>query len=263
MCRWLTYHGRPIFLEKLIMEPVNSLIEQSLHARKAAVATNGDGFGVGWYGERETPGIYRETLPAWNDPNLRHLAHQIRSGLFFAHVRASTGTATSRANCHPFGHGRWLFMHNGQIGGYDRLRRRLNALLTDDLYACLQGTTDSELIFHLLFRFGLEDDPVAALAKTVETINAAAAEIAEEEPFKLTACLSDGRRVIAVRYSSDGVAPSLFACQGEDHMIVVSEPLDAELAAWSEVPNNHLLIADGSCRMTVRPFQDAASVTAI
>ena len=123
MCRWLTYTGRPVYLECLLYEPVNSLIQQSLHARKARVPTNGDGFGFGWYGEREVPGLYRETLPAWNDPNLKSLAHQISSRMFFAHVRASTGTATSRANCHPFAHGRWMFMHNGQIGGYEKVRR--------------------------------------------------------------------------------------------------------------------------------------------
>ena len=31
-------------------------------------------------------------------------------------MRAATGTATSRANCHPFAHGQHLFMHNGQVG---------------------------------------------------------------------------------------------------------------------------------------------------
>ena len=93
------------------------------------------------------PGIYREVRPAWSDENLRSLCDQVRSGLFFAHVRASTGTATTRANCHPFAHGRYLFMHNGQIGGYARIKRRLEALIPDELYERRLGTTDSEAIF--------------------------------------------------------------------------------------------------------------------
>jgi predicted glutamine amidotransferase len=105
MCRWLTYCGAPIYLDKVLFEPQNSLINQSLHARHSHVTTNGDGFGVGWYGERGVPGVYRDILPAWNDHNLKSLSHQIRSGLFLAHVRASTGTATARSNCHPFAHG--------------------------------------------------------------------------------------------------------------------------------------------------------------
>src|SRR3546814_4812531 len=99
--------------------------------------------------------------------SLRNLAYQIRAGLFFAHVRASTGTASSRPNCHPFGHGRWMFMHNGQIGGYQRLRRRLEAMIPDRYYGHRQGTTDSEVLFYLLFGNGLEDDPVAALSATL------------------------------------------------------------------------------------------------
>jgi hypothetical protein len=93
MCRWLAYSGRPLYLEDFLFKPENSLINQSLHARKGHVATNGDGFGVGWYGEHSTPGIFRDILPAWNDANLRSLAEQISARLFFAHVRASTGTA--------------------------------------------------------------------------------------------------------------------------------------------------------------------------
>ncbi len=150
MCRWLTYSGAPIYLEKLLFEPENSLIHQSLQARKGRVATNGDGFGIGWYGERDVPGVYHEILPAWNDSNLKSLSHQLQSTLFFAHVRASTGTATSRLNCHPFSHGKWLFMHNGQIGGYDKVRRALDQLIPDALYPYRQGTTDSELMFFLL-----------------------------------------------------------------------------------------------------------------
>ncbi|MBM3521755.1 MAG: class II glutamine amidotransferase, partial [Alphaproteobacteria bacterium] len=101
MCRWLAYSGRPVYLEQLLFQPEHSLISQSLRARRSRVTTNGDGFGVGWYGARPEPGLYRDYRPAWNDENLRSLAEQIRSGVFFAHVRASTGTATSRSNCHP------------------------------------------------------------------------------------------------------------------------------------------------------------------
>jgi glutamine amidotransferase len=63
-----------------------------------------------------------------------------------AHVRASTGGASSRANCHPFVSGRWSFMHNGQISGFEKLRRRLEGGISDALYDQRQGTTDSELV---------------------------------------------------------------------------------------------------------------------
>jgi len=243
MCRWLTYAGQPIYLDALIFEPENSLIQQSLHARKAAVTTNGDGFGIGWYGGRQVPGIYRDILPAWNDANLKSLAHQVEACLFFAHVRASTGTATSRANCHPFGLGRWLFMHNGQIGGYDKARRRLEALLPDELYRHRHGTTDSELFFLLLFVHGLEEDPAAAIRKTIRVVEAAMAETGATDPFRMTAALSDGIRIFAVRHSTDDKPPTMFWGGSAAALTVVSEPLDGHSGHWNEVAPERLLIA--------------------
>jgi glutamine amidotransferase len=255
MCRWLTYMGRPIYLEKLLFEPENSLIRQSLHARRAAVTTNGDGFGVGWYGGREVPGLYREILPAWNDPNLKSLAHQLSSGLFFAHVRASTGTETSRANCHPFAHGRWMFMHNGQIGGYARLRRALDGLLPDHLYQHRRGTTDSEVFFYLLIHHGVDKDPPAAFQKTIARILEIVKEAEVDEPFRMTAILSNGRHVYALRFATDPNPPSLFWRHGDGQLTIVSEPLDFDSLNWNEVAPSRLLVAEGEGEVAVETFR--------
>ena len=155
MCRFLAYRGEPLLLETLVAAPAHSLIHQSMHATEAKTETNGDGFGIGWYGERTTPGLYREVHPAWSDENLRSLCAQVRAGLFFAHVRAATGTATTRANCHPFSAGRWLFMHNGQVGGWAAVRRRVEAMIPDALYNLRGGTTDSEAILLCALAQGL------------------------------------------------------------------------------------------------------------
>ena len=138
MCRLAAYIGEPLFLEELIAKPRHSLMRQSLRAEGAKAVTNGDGFGIGWYGERDEPGVYREVMPAWSDDNLLALSQALRSRLFFAHVRATTCGGISRQNCHPFRHGRHLFMHNGQIGGYGSLRRTLESWLPDELYAALR-----------------------------------------------------------------------------------------------------------------------------
>ena len=255
MCRWLTDCGEPIYLDKVLFEPRNSLINQSLHARHSHVTTNGDGFGVGWYGERGVPGVYRDILPAWNDSNLKSLSHQIRSNLFVAHVRASTGTATARQNCHPFAHGKWLFMHNGQIGGYDRLRRRMESLIADDYYPFRLGTTDSELLFYLMFSHGLEREPVDALTRSVAGINADRGAAGIEAPFRLTATLTDGKTVYAIRYSTDEAPPSLYWSRAADHLLVVSEPLDEDDGrVWNEVPPNQLLVAEHGGAIDIVPF---------
>ena len=102
MCRWMGYSGGTIPLEALLFAAKNNLIDQSMSSRSAETPTNGDGFGVGWYGQRETPGLFRSIRPAWNDFNLRDLAAQIESALFLAHVRATSQATVQETNCHPF-----------------------------------------------------------------------------------------------------------------------------------------------------------------
>ncbi|WP_417831439.1 class II glutamine amidotransferase [Terasakiella sp.] len=243
MCRWLAYCGDPIFLDSLLFDTENSLIEQSLHARKSVSAINGDGFGVGWYGDRQTPGLFRDILPAWNDSNLKSMAHQIKSGLFFAHVRASTGTPVSRENCHPFVYKNWLFMHNGQIGNYRDVRHGLEMTLDANLFAHRLGATDSELLFLLLIQNGLEQDPIEALRKTLhQTINMME-QVKAEHPLRFTACLSNGQDIYALRFSSDPQAPSLFTCTQNGATLIASEPLSNDGVNWCSLDQGTLLHA--------------------
>ena len=256
MCRWAAYRGDPLYLEELVSSPAHSLIEQSHCATRAKTPTNGDGFGIAWYADRPEPGVYRDILPAWSDPNLRSLCRQIKSDLFLAHVRASTGGATSRANCHPFAHGKWLFMHNGQIGGYDRLRRKLEAMIDDRYYSERLGTTDSELIFYLLFSEELESDPARALMRSIGKIEQLASSEGINAPLKFTAVLSDGETIYAVRHASSDVPPTLYhVCRG-DHVMVVSEPLDDDddHLAWREVPPGQMLVIEKSGKLDMVPF---------
>lgn len=255
MCRWLAYFGDPIYLDRLLYEPKNSLIRQSLESSRGAVVTNGDGFGIGWYASRETPGVYRDILPAWSDSNLRSLTHQLQSRLFFAHVRAATGTATSRENCHPFHSGRWMFMHNGAIGGFAQIRRQLEALITDDLYAQRRGNTDSEVFFLLLLANGIDEDVCRAFEITVEQIEGIMRDEGIEEPFKMTAALSDGDAVYALRHASAGEPPSLYWRPSEDHLIIVSEPLDDAPDYWHPVQADSILVSAGHGETAVHPFE--------
>ena len=243
MCRWIAYQGEPIYLDTLVAEPAHSLIAQSLHAAECKAATNGDGFGIGWYGDRDIPGLYRETRPAWSDENLRNLCYQVRSRLFFAHVRASTGPATARTNCHPFAVGSTMFMHNGQIGGYATIKRRLEAMIADEFYVHRAGSTDSEALFLAALSNELEADPIGAIAKTLLDVQKLmhAAHIAE--PLRFAAAMTEGTTIHAFRWASDGRAPSLYWRQTPRNLLIVSEPLDGERARWREVPQGCALIA--------------------
>ncbi|MFT4151989.1 MAG: class II glutamine amidotransferase [Paracoccaceae bacterium] len=247
MCRWAAYVGEPIFLEEIVSRPGHSLIHQSHCATQCHTAINADGFGMAWYGERPEPGLYRDVMPAWSDPNLKSLVAQVKSGLFLAHVRASTGTATSRNNCHPFAVGRWSFMHNGQIGGYEAFRRQADMLIPDALYAQRKGATDSEALFLIALAEGLEHDPKGALQRAAAKVIALSRQQGDAPHLRLTAALSDGNRLYAIRYATDDHAPSLWHRWSDTRRgrAVVSEPLETDEADWVEVPPGSFCTFEG------------------
>jgi predicted glutamine amidotransferase len=243
MCRFVAYIGEPVFLDELICRPAHSLLNQSLRSEQAKTRTNGDGFGIGWYGEGSDPGVYREVMPAWSDENLLSLARTLKSHLFFAHVRAATGTPIARQNCHPFRHGPWLFMHNGQIGGYAHLRRALEARLPDALYAARKGATDSELLFLLaLARIEQQGADVhEAMRATLDETMALMRAQGVAAPLRFSAALTDGRQLYVFRCASDDEPPSLYLQQTGHGVTVASEPLCGHAGAWRAVERDEML----------------------
>ncbi len=257
MCRWAAYIGEAIFLEDIVSRPGHSLIAQSHGATECRTAINADGFGIAWYGEHTEPGLFRDILPAWSDPNLASITRQVRSPLFLAHVRASTGSATSRNNCHPFAVGRWSFMHNGQIGGYDRFRRDAEMMIPDALYPHRKGATDSEALFLVALAEGLADDPCGALERATARMEALSRAKGTTPHFRMTAAFSDGKRLFAVRYASDDQAPTLYHRWSDTRRgrAVVSEPLEAG-QCWEAVPpGSFCCFSDDG--LEVRPFRPA------
>jgi predicted glutamine amidotransferase len=275
MCRWMAWHGQPVMLEELLFKSPHGLVDQSLHSRLGAETTNGDGFGLGWYGTGDGPGVYRSVSPAWGDENLRHLAAHIESPLFLAHVRATSGGAIQEANCHPFRHGRWLFAHNGLIEGFEELRRPLLLAVDPSLFAGVQGSTDSEILFHLALTFGLEDDPLRALERTVGLVEAEAARHGIGRVLQASIGVSDGERLWAVRYATEATPRTLFHSADvetvqavhpddtriqrmrEGDCVVVSEPFSDLPGVWVEIPAATALVVDGDGGREQRPFRPA------
>jgi predicted glutamine amidotransferase len=269
MCRLLAYSGEPIFLEELICKPQHSLVRQSMQADEAKVTTNGDGFGIGWYtgdAERVEPGVYREVTPAWSDENLLALCAAVRSPLFFAHVRATTGTSVARHNCHPFRFGKYLFIHNGQIGDYQKVRRQLESSLPDELYATRKGATDSELMFLIaLAQFNGAMNPIAAVEAMLTIVRDAMIEKSVKTPLRFAAALSDGEKNYAFRYSTDDKPPTLYVNRCDNGSIVASEPLQdrscPKCPEWIAVKPNSAVIVQGTrvehCELNVGELQAA------
>ncbi len=271
MCRWLAYSGSPLAIEEFLLKPKHSLIDQSLHSTMGAETTNGDGFGIGWYGVGDTPGVFHSVEPAWNNRNLKDLARHLVSPLVFAHIRASTGGAIQETNCHPFRHGRWLWMHNGLIREFKTVKRDLELAVDPSLYPEIEGTTDTEVFFHLALTFGLEDDPPAAVERAVGLIEERGRAHGVEHPIQMTVATTDGSSIWAFRYSSERVSRSLFYSTAvatlraqhpdnpvlhelsDETRLIVSEPLGDLTGAWNEVPESHYgVVQEGQDEL--RPF---------
>jgi glutamine amidotransferase len=280
MCRWMAWYGQPVLVDELLFKSQHGLIDQSLHSRLGAETTNGDGFGLGWYGAGEGPGVYHSVAPAWGDANLRDLAAHIESPLFLAHVRATSGTAIQETNCHPFRHGRWLFVHNGVVAGFHAIRRELMLAVDPALFADIQGSTDSEVLFHLALTFGLEENPVAALERTLGLVEATAERHGIENVLQASIGVSNGERLWAVRYSTEGKSRTLFMSADassvrrlhpdnprlqrvrDEDRLVVSEPFSDLPGLWTEIPESTVLIvqpgADEQRPFTPRRVTQAA-----
>lgn len=284
MCRFLAYKGKSILINELLYEPKNSLIRQSARAHEAEEPLNGDGFGVGWYASDITsePGLYVSVRPAWNDRNLRHLCGRIKTDALFAHVRAASEGEVSEANCHPFHFKRYLFMHNGGIGGFQKLKRQIRRKLSDEIYDWIRGQTDSEHLFALILENLKNRDGkptavelAAALEATVREIQAMKASAGIGEACYINCALTDGNVIVVLRYVSDlsEKASTLYYADGHHYechdgictmvpgngdqsILIVSEKLTRRPEDWKEIPTNEMCIVDETMHVKLRPIDD-------
>ena len=183
------------------------------------------------------------------------MSRHVESPLVFAHIRASTGSAVQETNCHPFRYRNWLWMHNGLIRDFSEVKRDLMLEVAPELYPHIEGSTDSELFFHLALTHGLEQDPPGAVERAVGLIEEVGAEHAVEYPIQMTVATTDGVRTWAFRYSSEGNSRTLYYSTAVETLrlmypdspildklnsearLIVSEPLGEELpGAWNLVP---------------------------
>ncbi|KAI8990510.1 N-terminal nucleophile aminohydrolase [Trametes punicea] len=296
MCRFVIYKGTaPVQLSHLLTRPCHSIINQAFDSRLRLDhrrPINGDGFGVGWYDSvydeelGSQPCIFTSVTPAWNNVNLVRLAEKIKSPLVFAHVRATTAGTLSLDNCHPWSYGKLMFMHNGGIAEFPKIKRQLQMALPDELFNMVTGNTDSQWAFALLL--SKLPDPKAkrftpallqkAMLDTIAHINQLLEERDITEPSLMNFCITDGETVVATRYISSRTeeAASLWFSSGstfseyapgghykmsktdkrENIIMIASEPLTFEKADWMEIRTNHMVVITPKMNLLQIPIID-------
>lgn len=284
MCRLLAYMGTPIVIDKLLYQPKNSLVNQSINAKELEEPLNGDGFGIGWYVPEVNyePVTFVSVNPAWSNRNLRNLAPKIKTECFIAHVRAASVGEVSESNCHPFQYKNLLMMHNGGVEHFGLIKRKIREPLSDELYNWIKGQTDSEHIFAYVLHHLLKDpkatiSPEAvmeAFEKTFTDLKKMMAEAGIKEEAYLNMFVTNGLFFVGTRYVTnpkeepltlyhsegaryvveDGVS-HLVAPQDDDQaVLVVSEKLTDE-PHWTLIPSNHFVVVDNSLNVRVRPIK--------
>ncbi len=271
MCRFTLYLGPDIRLSSLLLEPSHSLIRQSTHSREREEPLNGDGFGVGWYARELSgePAVFRSITPAWNNRNLHNLARVVASECILAHVRAATqSSGVNEANCHPFRYQQYLFMHNGDVGNFRRVRRRILDSVCDEAYSNVYGSTDSECFFALcideLMKQPATRPPAEklehALARAIERVVSLVGAHGDGEPSYMNCALSDGENAVVSRYTDDSAdspeslyyfhgalypaiaeAAQLDKTLGRHPVIVSSERLTSD-GGWIPIPDNYMVL---------------------
>lgn len=293
MCRFLTYIGKPILMEELLFMPKNSLIKQSVRAHEAEEPLNGDGFGVGWYIPEinSKPARFVSVRPAWNDQTLQSISSLILSPLLFAHVRAASSGGVNEYNCHPFQFEDYLFMHNGEIGQFDKFKRYLRNQLSDAAYDIIQGDTDSEHLFALFIsilksRPEQEETPELFASVMMEAISAMQKMrkehniVLKDAPDYINAVVTNGKVVMAIKYVSfpDLKASSMYYSEGaayvchegecrmrpdvhDQAVLIVSERLTQYRSDWREIPANSFLLVNADLSTRVVPCDGQAILT--
>jgi predicted glutamine amidotransferase len=285
MCRFAFYVGPAMSLASLITDPEHSLIRQSFRSGEREEPLNGDGFGVAWYppAPAREPALFRAVTPAWNNANLVSLARAVKSGCILAHVRAATQIRTiSESNCHPFVAGHFAFMHNGDLGGFAKLRRRLLSRLGDESFGIVQGQTDSEHLFALFLEHAggplaeLDTDGMAAaLSATIKEALAMTRRYGDDEPSYLNVAVTNGTTSAVTRYTTDTSydGESLYLNVGrryvcEDgvcrmvtpdahgHAVIVSSERLSKDPGWEAVPANHMVLIAQDRTTTTRAIEE-------
>jgi glutamine amidotransferase len=242
--------GSEVTLSSLVLEPEHSLLVQG-YAPKEMMSgvVNADGFGVGWYvpWSGEEPAVYRSNAPMWSDRSFAGIAPKIRARTIFGAVRSATpGLPVEESGVPPFASGPFMFAHNGAIEDFrDMAMRQLRDSLSDESYAGLLGTTDSETIFAgLLDRLkAAPGDLGGATAETVRHVSAVCGKLGIRATLNLA--VTDGAAFAFARYSTEGPGNSLYLIEDGKAFpgatVVASERLNKE-AGWRGVPDRHLLV---------------------
>ena len=177
-------------------------------------------------------------------------------------------------------------MHNGSIPKFQRIKRKLLALLDDEIYLWIKGQTDSEHVFALLMQHILEmrgsgsrlteDQIKQCFQKTFDVIQQLKVEAGiGDEVSNFNLMVTNGRRYsvhvtaqIRTRKHAHFIIQRVLAFHCEDgvcrmerdgskveSVLIVSEKLNDNEEEWTFIPHNHFIAVDRDLKVHLSPMQ--------
>ncbi len=266
MCRLYGFRAtEPTKVECTLVHAQNALMVQS--RADLSGQCNAHGWGVATY-EDGQPHVERQAWAAYYGEHFRRAAARIFSRQVLAHVRHATVGTPKIENTHPFVDGRWAFIHNGTVPGFDRLRQRLLAFLPQTRRGAILGDTDSEHVFHYLRELqsrAAGRAPLEVLRHGLRQIIEWCAEIDPSARIGLNVILTDGEQMLGSRFGRTlyyAEREGVHDCEicGFPHIhhdprqpyravVIASEPISHE--HWSEVPERSVYRVGHDFRLTI------------
>ena len=211
MCRVLAYIGPEIPIDSLLLEPENSLINQSLDPEfYPRLHLAGWGFGV-WSDHLLNPAepfLYHRPMAAFYDNNAQGIIPSLQGSTLLAHVRAAAYnslTVLADENCHPFSFDEtpWVIAQNGVLPNWRMLHRELMQHCEDRYLKQMRGTTDTEFLYVLLLSLlsgDSDEDVQKGFEQLLKVILQAMKKLDLVELTKLKIALVAPNRIIGVNY---------------------------------------------------------------
>jgi len=168
-----------------------------------------DGWGIGFF-QGKAPFIMKKAVSVSEDERFKNIVEAVSSKIMIAHIRKATVGEKKESNTHPFRYGSWLFVHQGTISDFRKIKPRMKKNLPVSHRKKIKGTTDSEYSFYTFLNFMRRagslmrgNIPIkkaeSAVKQTIKTILEYNKSLKSKEKSVLNFLITNGKYFVASR----------------------------------------------------------------
>lgn len=222
---------------------------------------NSDGWGIGFFQKGEGL-LKKRPVEDCVGVDLAEVIEDLETEIMLGHIRNATLGNPSNENTHPFRSRGWLFIHNGTLNNFDKIKDQLREMIPPFLYRNIKGDTDSEHIFHLILAYlhdcskldkpNIKPEEIATAAKeTIKLLVEFGNKNGIDNIGNINFIMSNGNYLVATRYgelplykmSLDNIKSSLPVTN--QAIIIASKDLIVG-PHWEEISDRSVFVFDSN-----------------